>query len=271
MTRQFFVWRWWFAGFPLFGLLFGLVYSAFVTPIYEASIKVLPSEQIHGDGFSLGGLGGLADLAGIGEVGGDRAKYEALEVLRSRAFGEQFLVDAGILPALCADNACAVSRFALVGGRKDAPTPADGYRRFSKLLHFQEDRRTGVITLTLRWHDPAQAAEWLNSLVAKLNEAMRQRAYVAATQSLAYLNEQIASADLVELRAVLFRLLQDEIKKSMLTKINPEYALRVIDPALPPQGDEYVWPNLLLLTLFGAVIGGGVGLGAALLMRPPAS
>ena len=136
-----------------------------------------------------------------------------------------------------------------------AYTPVDAYTKFVSLLRVREDRRTGVITVSLSWTDPEQAAEWLNDLIARLNVEMRRRAVEVSDRNLRYLTEQIGKAEVIELREALFRLTEAEITRSMLAKVQPEYAFRVIDQALAPPEDDYVWPSYPLFGAAGAALG----------------
>src|SRR5690349_14548627 len=101
--------RWWVvASTVLFTCSFGALWY-FSRPIYRATIIMVPagSEQ-NGLGASLAGslgsIGGLASLAGIG-IGTDTVETEAsLAVLRSREFTEKFISDKGLMPLLFEDR-----------------------------------------------------------------------------------------------------------------------------------------------------------------------
>jgi uncharacterized protein involved in exopolysaccharide biosynthesis len=65
--------------------------------------------------------------------------------------------------------------------------------------------------------------------------------------------EQLKQTSVVELRQVLHRLIESEMKEIILAKINEEFAFRVIDPAVA--AEEAIKPNLPLMLLLGAMLG----------------
>jgi hypothetical protein len=92
-----------------------------------------------------------------------------------------------------------------------------------------------LTVVAIDWTDPATAAQWANGFVALANELLRTRALVESKRNIAYLNDQISKTDVVELRRVLYGLIESETKTLMLANGRPEYAFRVVDPAVPPE------------------------------------
>ena len=49
--------------------------------------------------------------------------------------------------------------------RNDVPTDWEAFRMFDKNIRLVSvDRKSGLVTLTIDWKDPALAAAWANSL-----------------------------------------------------------------------------------------------------------
>jgi len=238
------------------GLLAGIAAGLLVRPVYEAEIKLVPADKNDKDAISgsLGLLGDLSGLVGLNETSA-KLKNEAIEVLRSRSFLEAFITEMNLVDLLARDRT-----FFSGGGRNDESSLSDAYKELVDMVQVREDRRTGVITVSLSWHDPQQAADWINELIARLNAEMRRRAIEVSDRNLTYLKGQIEKSDFVELRQTLFRLMQTEVTRSMLAKVQPEYAVRIIDRASAPPEDEYVWPNFALLGAAGAALGFLAGL-----------
>jgi uncharacterized protein involved in exopolysaccharide biosynthesis len=59
------------------------------------------------------------------------------------------------------------------------------------------------------------------------------------------------------MRAVLYNLLESEKQKAMLANVNEDFALEVIDPAVPPETSEK--PKRKLIVALGGVCGGFLG------------
>jgi len=64
--------------------------------------------------------------------------------------------------------------------------------------------------------DAVTAARWANGYVALANELVRSRALDDAKRNVAYLNEQIARTNEVELRRIMYNLVEDQTKTLML-------------------------------------------------------
>ena len=59
----------------------------------------------------------------------------------------------------------------------------------------------------------------------------------------------VGDEPLVELQQAIYRLLEQQYKKIMVAEVTEQYALRVIDPAGPPDLDDPAAPSRLLLVL----------------------
>jgi hypothetical protein len=111
-----------------------------------------------------------------------------------------------------------------------------------------ENAKTGLVTMTISWKDPVQAAAWANGLVKLTNDYLRDKAIARSERNIQYLTSQAAKANALELRAAIFELLQNEIKTEMVSRGNDEYALKVIDPAAVPEKQASPQPVLLSLS-----------------------
>jgi uncharacterized protein involved in exopolysaccharide biosynthesis len=138
-------------------------------------------------------------------------------------------------------------------------------RLFSKKIRtVTEDRKTGMVTLTIEWTDPVVAAKWANDLVRLTNDYLRDKAIRESEQHIAYLNREAANTDVAEVRAAIYKVLESEIKNVMLAKGPGEYALKVIDPATPPEKKSGPTRSLWVL---GGFLGGLVMAFTALFLR----
>ena len=218
--------------------------AAFVSVSYmlprecSASVTLLPvkSERPAALNGAVGQLSGLASLAGIG-IGNDDDRSEAIATLRSRALGSAFIEKYKLLPLIFQDKWDAASGRWRGNDSEDVPTLNDGYRRFDREIRsVTEDRRTGIVTLTITWRDPIQAADWANELAARVNREMRDRAIGEARRSLDYLNRELDKTRIVAaLRNPIYRLIENRINTVMLANVRDEYAFRIIDRATPPE------------------------------------
>jgi hypothetical protein len=233
-----------------------------MTPQYRVQTTVAPvtDDPVRGGGLAelARGLGGLASMAGIG-LGAGNNKDEAVEYLRGKAFTIEFIRREGLLTALHPDEWDEASGDWRVP-EDDRPTIGDAYEFFSEdVLSIAEDKKTGMLKVSVTWSDPELAAEWANNLVAFANLRLREMAIDEANRSIAYLNDQAGRTSVVTLKEAIGRLTEEQVKTVMLARVRDEYAFKVIDPALAPEPDEIVRPRRALMAALGLI--GGFMLG----------
>jgi uncharacterized protein involved in exopolysaccharide biosynthesis len=133
------------------------------------------------------------------------------------------------------------------------PTLWKANKVFEKIRVVTEDKKLGLTTLSITWTDPATAAKWANDLVAAANDLLRAKAIHESEQHIAYLNQEVAGTDVAQVRTAIYAVLESEIKNVMLAKGPGDYALKVIDPAFPPEKRDGPLP--LLWALIGSFAG----------------
>ena len=257
----------------LFSLLFALVLTPFVlwavfTPdSYDGSVVVAPvSDAQIGGGLSslVGGLGGLSSFNFWGA--GSQMKNEALATLNSRELLSNFIIEKNALPQIFGNLYNWDTMDWEVDDPEDIPTVADGVRAMkNRKLKVDNDLVTGMVTVRVRDVSPERAANWANELVARANQVVRDRTINETRQQIAYLEEQVAKTPLVELQQAIYRLLEQQYKKIMVAEVTEQYALRVIDPAVPADLDDPAAPSRLLIIFFGLVLASIFATGTTLL------
>jgi uncharacterized protein involved in exopolysaccharide biosynthesis len=249
-----------------FGIAFGVL-AYVVTPIYRGTTILAPADlekKGSGSGLSsaLGSVGGFAALAGMGLGGSDTATEEAIAVLKSQQFTQGFLRDNNVMPDLF-PKAWDAAAGHWKSGIKKVPTLGAGFRKFDKIRKVQRDKQSGLITVQIDWKDSAKAAGWTNALVERLNDEMRKRALKQAEASMGYLQHELTTTIDVATREAISRLMEGQIKQEMMAHVTEEYALRVVDRAIPADADAPVRPIKILYVVFGLLLGALVGTGAA--------
>jgi uncharacterized protein involved in exopolysaccharide biosynthesis len=184
---------------------------------------------------AMSSLGSIAALVGLsGQTGGSRA--EALATLQSDILTRKYITEQNLLPVLYASQWDAARHAWNTSDPKKVPTLWKANRYFSKEIRsVTEEKKTGLTTITVTWTDPVLAAKWANDLIALTNDYLRRKAIDDAQANMAYLQAQAQKTNIVEMRQVIFSLMQSELKNAMLAEGNREFAFKVIDPALPPE------------------------------------
>jgi uncharacterized protein involved in exopolysaccharide biosynthesis len=243
-------------------ILMGLVCfggAQFVSKTYHAIVMLSPATEVPGAGRSgasgavAAQLSGLTSLIGLSANSGGGMKEISIATLQSELLVEKYIRDNDLLPILYARDWNQVEKKWRVPASK-IPTVWIGGQYFLKdILKVVENSKTGLVTLTISWKDPRQAAQWANGLVAMTNNYLRSKAVAESERNIRFLGGEIAKTNVVVLQQSLYSLMEQEIEKQMLALGNDEYALKVVDPAVQP---ERPWaPKPMLWAVSGVLIG----------------
>jgi uncharacterized protein involved in exopolysaccharide biosynthesis len=210
----------------------GAAYAFKATPWFQADVVLSPVEKKSLSG-GLAQLGGLASLAGI-EIP-SAGTGEPLAVLRSKTFARDFINDKALMPVLYAAKWNAATNEWSVP-EAERPDIRDAVTYFDQRIRIvSEDKKTGLVTLAIRWTDPVLAADWANALVGRLNERLRTQAIREAQASIEYLQKEMAVGSIVSLQQSIGRVLESEMQKMVLARANDEFAFKIVDSATPPR------------------------------------
>lgn len=231
-----------------------VVLALIATPMYRAEVVVtqVREDALGGASSLMSQFGGLASLVGVNLQMGD-AEREGAAVLRSRRLVEAFIQRHVPLAKLFAAGEQPQSVWL-------------GVKRFrDRVLTIKENTREGTTTVTIEWTDPVTAARWANEFVALANELVRARALDESNRNVRYIKDQLARTDVVELRKVMYSIIESETKRQMLANGRIEYAFMVVDPAVAPEIRSS--PKRTLMVAVGMMLGGFLGVVLALLLN----
>jgi len=245
--------------------ILALLTAFLITPIYRAEVLMVPVSQEKSGGLSAlaGQFGDLAAIAGL-NLGDKKDKTaENIAALKSRTLSTTFITQQGLKPELFPRSWNAEKK--KWKDVDDVPTDWEAFTIFDKDIRLVSvDRKTGLVTLTVDWKDPAQAAAWANSLVKHVNNRLRADAIDETEKSIGFLEKQLAQTSSVEVQQAVYRLIEAETKNKMIASTREEYAFKVVDPAVPPE--KRYRPRRALMVLVGLILGLIVALGTALAM-----
>jgi len=251
-----------------------VVYALSVPNQYKATALLAPA-QSGGGGLSgaLGQLGGLASLAGVSIGGGEGSEAQiAQEIMKSWNFIEAFI----------ADNDLAVELFAAEGWRKGSnelkinddvydsqnkqwllenesgvvgpPSSWNLFKTFSERLAVSEDKKSGLVSVSIEYYSPQIAKQWLDMYVSAVNAHMQQRKVDKVTNNINYLQAQIEKTSIAEMREVFYTIIEEQTKNKMVAEASPEYAFVAVSPSMVPE--EKSQPKRALICILGTLLGG---------------
>ncbi|TVZ38646.1 subunit length determinant protein [Alteromonadaceae bacterium 2753L.S.0a.02] len=258
--------------FLVFGSL-GAVFAFNLSNTYRAETLLIDADHNQGatTGPLSGSLGGLASFAGINLDNGRGKIAYALEVLKSRRFIYQFIVDHDIRQDLLLvkgwdekANQLMFSRAGrnMVNRREWAKNnPIDdkvygiekAYQIFLSRLMVSYDDKSGFVRIGFEFFSPIYSKNIVDSLISDINADVRAADIADAEKNIQFLESQIEATNVIEMKMVFYQLIEEQVKTVMLSKSREEYVFKVIDPAIvqvQPHG-----PNRLLLILAAGFVG----------------
>jgi uncharacterized protein involved in exopolysaccharide biosynthesis len=243
----------------------GTTYAFLATNWYKADVVLSPvSDKSISGGLSA--LGGVSDLAGLVGINIPSARGNApLAVLKSKSFAREFIEDEKLMPVLFADKWNAQTSEWKVAG-PDQPDIRDGVRYFDENVRVvTEDKKAGLVTLSIKWTSASEAARWANLLVKRLNDRIRSEAIREAETSIGYLQKEMLTTSVVSTQQSVGRVLESEMQKMALARANEEFAFKVVDDAFPPK--RRVYPQRSLIIATSAVLGAMLGVFFVVILR----
>jgi uncharacterized protein involved in exopolysaccharide biosynthesis len=231
----------------------GAAAYVFIAPEwFKAQASLIPRDNASGSRLSsqLSQLGGLASMAGLNLSA--NSSQEPLAVLKSWGFAQRFIVNNDLAGALSVSHSWRTSR---VDQSADVTKIVDEFRR--SVFKVTDDKKTGLVNVSIEWTDPVIAADWANKIAVQINNEMRDKAIGESTRNMAYLRAQLQAANEISLKQSISSLLQTEMQKQMLAQGTDEYAFRVIDHAQPPALRVRPKRALTILTAFFISLLGG--------------
>lgn len=281
------LWRgkWLIASVTLLCLGISILYSLSLPNIYRAKALLLPVEDREmGDVPVLAGqLGGLASIAGLNIGGRQNSATLAIEVIKSRSFATSFIQKHNILVPLMAakswnrqtdelvlddsiyDEETQSWRVSKKTSERTKPSDWDAYKKFSRILNVNMIRETGLVSLSIDSVSPRLAKQWVDWIVADINEHMREKDIAQAKDSIEFLEKELSQTALADMKQVFFQIIEKQVRKMMLANVKQEYVFSVIDPAVVPEDTES--PKRVLICAFSVVIGLMLGVMAVVVLE----
>jgi len=274
------LWRgkWWILLTTITGAGIAVAIAIWLPNVYRAEALLAPSAEQQGGGLGAlaGQFGGLASLAGINLGGGGADKTGiAIEVAKSRQFVTAFVrkhqLEVPLIAAIKADKRSgdlildpeiyddAAKQWVreVPAGKSIEPTDWELVKAFNAITSVSLDKKSGLATVAIDYYSPQLAKQWVDWLVADLNQTMKQRDVADAERNIGYLKTQLAKTSVADMQTVFYKLIEEQTKTLMLAEVNQEYVFKTLDPAVV--AEEKAKPKRALIAVLGTVLGGMVG------------
>ena len=251
-----------------------VIYALSVSNQYKATVLLAPAQSDSSDlSGALGQLGGLASLAGVDIGGGDSSEAKmAQEIMKSWSFIDGFIADNDLAVELCAvqDWSKGSNELLINDGVYDTenkqwlienesgvtgpPSSWVLFQAFSERLVVSENKKSGLVSVSIEYYSPQIAKQWLDMYVAAINAHMQQRQMEKVTNNINYLQAQIENTSIAEMREVFYTIIAEQTKNKMMTEASPEYAFVAVSPSMVPE--EKSQPERAFICIIGTLLGG---------------
>ena len=255
--------------------LVSVIYALSVPNQYKATALLAPAQSESG-GLSgaLGELGGLASLAGVNlNMGGGGDAQIAIEIMQSWSFVETFIANNDLSVEVFAADGWSRSSNQLqindalydvssktwlvknnITGEKGSPSSWALFQKFAEKLSVDEDKKAGLVSVSVEYYSPQIAKDWLDLYVKAINEHMQTRQIDKVTNNINYLQAQIQKTNIAEMQEVFYTIIEEQIKNKMLAEASPDYAFLAVSPSMVPEKKSK--PKRALICILGTLLGG---------------
>ena len=263
-----------------------VIYALSVPNQYKATALLAPA-QSDGGGLSgaLGQLGGLASLAGVSLGGGESGEAQiAQEVMKSWSYIEGFIADNNIAVEVYAAEGWSKGSNELqidddlydtetktwsvendTTGEVGPPSSWKLFESFSERLTVSEDKKSGLVSVSIEYYSPQIAKQWVDLYVQSVNRFMQQRQVDKVTRNINYLQEQIEKTSIAQMQEVFYTIIEEQTKNKMLAEASPEYAFVAVGPSMVPELKSQ--PKRALICILGTLLGGMLSVLMVLIMH----
>ena len=263
-----------------------VIYALSVPNQYEATALLAPA-QSDGGGLSgaLGQLGGLASLAGVSLGGGEGGEAQiAQEIMKSWSYIESFIDDNNIaVEVYAAEGWNKLSNELVIDddlydtgqqswliedddtGELRPPTSWELFEVFQEKLSVSEDKKSGLVSVSIEYYSPQIAKQWVDMYVEAVNRFMQQRQVDKVTKNITYLQEQIEKTSIAEMQEVFYTIIEEQTKNKMLAEASPEYVFVAVSPSMVPEQKSQ--PKRALICILGTLLGGMLSVLLVLIMH----
>jgi len=265
--------KWIIASVTGFASVLGVIYSLSLPNIYESKAILVPANSSNSISGALQTYGGLAGLAGVNFPGNKSSNSsKAIAKINTLSFFKDNLLENIYLPDLLAvkswnpetniltyeESIYDAKTNSWVEGYLDptqqVPSAQKSFSVFkSAHLGLIDDNKSGIVTLSIKHQSPFVAKQWAELVVNQINFFYRQKDKAESEKAVSYLNQQISTSNLSEIKEVLAQLLQEESKKLTLIEANEFYVFEYIDP--PAAMEHKSEPKRFTICIISAFLG----------------
>ena len=241
---------------------FSLTYAHMQKDIYTAEATLSPNTQPSDMSDIASRLSGFGAFSAFGAVDARNSNVPlATSIMKSRNFYQRFIYE-NMLPEIYAVIGWDESENKLIYNNDlynevtqewiiKKPTIQQSHGSFLDLYSIEND---GInIILKVEHYSPYFAKKLLDKILFSINSSLGQKDIDQTKKAIDFLSERRNETNLVGMREVIAKMIEEQTKTLMLANISSEYVFNIIDPSVIPESPS--GPNRKLIVMMGIILG----------------
>jgi uncharacterized protein involved in exopolysaccharide biosynthesis len=221
-----------------------IIVSFLLPKIYAARAVVMPVDASQ---ERLGGMSSLAMQFGISTPSAPNTT-EIVSLLNSNVLLEKVIKTHNLLPVFFSSES--------LKNTPDIKKSWNALRYMKKIFRVNNNKREGIIELSVEFSDPEKSAEILKHILAELTNYMSSEAKRVAETNRKYLETLIDKNADPLIRQKIYTLIAQQIETSMMAEVKENFAFKILDPPKVP--DRKIKPSkrkIVMLAFFVSLFG----------------
>ncbi len=228
------------------GFIIAFITSSLLTPLYSSDILIANNSET--DDSSSSALGGLASLAGIQLPQANSKAVSSLAMLNSRTFLKSFIKEYELKEKLFPEEWNETSNT----WSEREPSDIGAVGKLKEILDIKK-KEGGLVEIIVTTYDSDLSVLIANNIVFYFNDYMRKAAIEESEQLIKFLEKEVVSSSLTEVKARIFSLIKENIAEKSLANVRQEFVYKIVDEAYKSNYPSY--PNKFQINIIGAILG----------------
>tara|TARA_Y100000287_G_scaffold154295_1_gene130647 strand:- start:8 stop:853 length:846 start_codon:yes stop_codon:yes gene_type:complete len=228
------------------GFIIAFITSSLITPLYSSDILIANNSE--GDDSPSSAIGGLASLAGIQLPQTNSKAISSLAMLNSRTFLKSFIKEYELKEKLFPEQWNETSNTWF----EKEPSDIGAVGELKKILDIKK-KEGGLVEIIVTTYDSDLSVFIANNIVFYFNDYMRKAAIEESEQLIKFLEKEVVSSSLTEVKARIFSLIKENIADKSLANVRQEFVYKIVDEAYKSNYPSF--PNKFQINVIGAILG----------------
>mgnify|MGYP001965543167 CR=1 FL=1 len=208
---------------------------------------------------------GITPLIGLNltnSLSSESAKI--IEIVKSREFVKHLIKFENILPSLSAAESYDSRLKKLNFDSKvynainsewlgSKPTYIEAHSIYSSMLEINQDKLTGIISISMEHLSPIFAKEFLQLVIQEANNLNRESDIGESSKALSFLETELSQTSILDIRKSINQLIKSQLETRMLASIHDEYTLITLEPPYIPEQKNR--PSRSFIVIFSTLLG----------------